>query len=193
MSLFSLYSLLHNPRFIARNFYRSRGVPLIRPSRHKQYIICGVPGRLQGELRMLLHNIEGSPKASAKSSLLYRFIGRRMLFVAGIASNKADKFTLVGANIYYFNDFDANQHLQTIHEGFIGVLPADRGLGVATALREAAYNNLKSLPLSGITTRIKKNNKSSLASAQKLGFSISSEFQKYQLSSDECYLFRPFR
>jgi RimJ/RimL family protein N-acetyltransferase len=156
-------------------------------------MICGVPSSLQYKLRMLLGNIEESPKASATSSLLYRFTGRRMLFVAGIASNKSEQFALVGANIYYFNDFDANQRFKTIHEGFIGVTQSDRGLGIATALREAAFNHFKDLPLSGITTRIRSSNKPSLASAQKLGFCVSSEFQKNELTSDEYYLYRSFR
>jgi hypothetical protein len=179
-------------RFLARNFRESLSLPLVKPSRVEQHLVFGVSRRQHSERTIILRCIEASPAVSLSSSILYNCIGSRMIFATSAPIEKTGKVTLTGINIYYFNDFDSRNGIHAIHEAFIGVLPSHRGRAIATALRQAAFNHFKSSIYSGITTRIKKNNRASLSSALKIGFSITQDFAKYQLIDDEVYLFRSF-
>jgi RimJ/RimL family protein N-acetyltransferase len=178
-------------RFLIRNFNKSLALPMIKASRLEQHLVFGVSHRLHRERAIILRSIEASPAVSFASSMLYDFLGSRMIFATSASPENVSKAALTGINIYYFNNFDAEHGLCTIHEAFIGVLPSQRGKGIATALRQAAFNHFKSSTYMGITTRIKRDNQASLSSALKLGFSDIPELGKPGLLDGEVYLFRP--
>ncbi|MCG8295045.1 MULTISPECIES: GNAT family N-acetyltransferase [Pseudomonas] len=77
---------------------------------------------------------------------------------------------IVGIELFYFNARDVSE--ATVHEGFIGVSEACRGLGLATKMRIAAKGHFKRNGLAGISTRIAQDNPASLLSALKSGFEI---------------------
>lgn len=115
-----------------------------------------------------------------------------MIFLSEETSPNPRSPKISALNIYYFNNFDAAQGLNTVHEAFIGVHKNSRGQGLATAIRQVAYEHFKQSTLAGITTRIKECNHASLSSAEKLGFVIMPSFQGSHGAGDELYLFRSF-
>lgn len=101
------------------------------------------------------------------SRLLLGVIGyRRLLIVA----EERETMSMVGLDLFYFNPRDLEE--STVHEGFVGVIPAYRGKGLATKMRITAKEHFQRNGLKGISTRISQGNKPSLMSALKLGFQI---------------------
>ena len=178
---------MKNPSFFSRNILKSFEMPIINPSRSDSHLIFGFSSTFRRDCSSLLGYLQECPAVTPSTWLLYRMIGKKMIFLC-----KSDGHARISAiNIYYFNNFDATQGLNTIHEAFIGVHRDKRGQGLATAMRQAAYEHFKNSTLSGITTRIKKDNLASLASASKLGFSPLTCLKRHHISDDEFYLVRP--
>jgi GNAT superfamily N-acetyltransferase len=119
--------------------------------------------------------------------LLYRIVGSKMVFVV----KKVGAAEIVAVNLFYFNDRDRCDN--TIHEGFIGVLPSCRGLGVASKLRRCAIANFERTQLSGISTRISISNAPSFRSAEKMGFRVVDRYFDANESEERCYLVRYFK
>lgn len=97
---------------------------------------------------------------------LYDLVGTKLMLVAVCSGDSGD--VIVGMNMYYFNPRDVRE--KTIHEGFIGVIPEMNGRGIATTMRLHAKQHFARAGLAGISTRISVANKSSLSSAEKVGF-----------------------
>lgn len=182
---------MQNPVFLARNTFKSFGIPVIKPSRVGNHLFFGLTSTLYRDFSLLLSRVEGSPVVTPSTWLLYRILGRKMVFLSKDASHNTDNPSISALNIYYFNDFDAAQGLNTVHEAFIGVHKNSRGQGLATAIRQVAYEHFKQSALAGITTRIKKCNHASLSSAEKLGFISMPSFQDSHGAEGELYLIRP--
>lgn len=179
--------------FVARNLFGSFRIPPIKDAFNKGYSIIGLNRKNAKEAFSLLEDIDGAPLVSKTRKMLYWFISRKMIFLLHENSGCSAAPRLLGINIYYFNKYDALCRINTIHEAFIGVHVSRRGQGIATLLRQAAFNHFKSTTLDGITTRIKKDNQASLVSAQKLGFVVTPELLKCQLDDDEHYMIRNLR
>lgn len=116
---------------------------------------------------------------------LYSRVGRRcMLVVEQREPFGASK--IVGMNMYYLNKRDVQEN--TIHEGFIGVVPEASGRGIATQMRQIAIRHFKSAGLSGISTRISLNSVASLMSARKIGFQAVEEYQEPSTGEQRYYM-----
>ena len=76
----------------------------------------------------------------------------------------------------------------TIHEGFIGVVPEASGRGIATKMRQMAIQHFKLAGFSGISTRISLNNSASLMSAKKIGFQPVEEYQEPSTGEKRYYM-----
>lgn len=116
---------------------------------------------------------------------IYSLFGQRFLLVVeqidGIGA-----FKIVGINIYYFNKRDVREN--TVHEGFIGVIPEMCGQGIATKMRQMAIRHFKMAGFSGISTRISLSNKASLASAIKIGFQPIEDYQEPSTGERRYYM-----
>jgi L-amino acid N-acyltransferase YncA len=116
---------------------------------------------------------------------LYKRIGSGCLFVVeqrgALGASK-----IVGMNMYYLNRRDFREN--TIHEGFVGVLPEAGGRGVATTMRQMAIEHFKSAGFSGMSTRISLNNMASLASAKKIGFQTIEKYQEPSTGEQRNYM-----
>lgn len=110
---------------------------------------------------------------SMSQRTLYRCIGNRCLFVVE-QIDVTGRSRIIAMNMYYLNRRDIQEN--TVHEGFIGVIPEFNGKGIATKMRRLAIEHFKAAGLSGISTRISLDNVASLVSAQKLGFVPSEEY-----------------
>lgn len=93
---------------------------------------------------------------------------------------------LVGMDMYYLNPRDFKEN--TIHEGFIGVIPECEGRGIATQMRILAKEHFRDAGFRGISTRISKNNLGSLNSAKKLGFEPVEAYFDTVMNEDRYYL-----
>lgn len=113
---------------------------------------------------------------------LYKTFGSKLLFVATDSNNDQ----IIGIDMFYFNPRDFNEN--TVHEGFIGVLPEYQGQGIATIMRQQAIKHFKKNGLAGISTRISKNNLGSLHSAEKLGFKPVEEYYDEAMGEERYYL-----
>lgn len=118
--------------------------------------------------------------------ILYKTFGDKILFLATDVGNKE----IVGMDMFYFNPRDFTEN--TIHEGFIGVLPDSEGQGIATQMRQEAIKHFKKYGLSGISTRISKNNLGSLHSAEKLGFTTVEEYFDSITNEERYYMVLSF-
>lgn len=107
-------------------------------------------------------------KTSRFRRILYRLYSDRIILIA-TRGLKPD-FKIIGINIYYLNVRDLLEN--TIHEGFIGVIPDEVGRGVATEMRRFAKSHFSKQGFKGISTRISISNHASLKSAQKMGFEL---------------------
>ncbi|EPJ1914332.1 GNAT family N-acetyltransferase [Vibrio cholerae] len=115
---------------------------------------------------------------------LFKRQSEKLILVSEIINGSESN--IVGMNLFYFNPRDFKEG--TIHEGFIGVLPEFEGRGLATAMRKHAIAHFRLSGLSGISTRISKNNISSLRSAEKLGFKPIEEYFDPVIQEDRYYL-----
>lgn len=113
---------------------------------------------------------------------LYSGFGSKLLIVA--ESKVSGK--LVGMDMFYFNPRDFKE--DTVHEGFIGVLPEAQGQGLATLMRKAAVEHFSKNGLEGISTRISISNLGSLRSAEKLGFKVVDEYFDKPMNEGRCYM-----
>ncbi|HCZ9577165.1 TPA: N-acetyltransferase [Vibrio cholerae] len=115
---------------------------------------------------------------------LFKRQSEKLILVSEVINGS--KSNIVGMELFYFNprDFKAG----TIHEGFIGVLPEFEGRGIATAMRKHAIAHFRLSGLNGISTRISKNNISSLRSAERLGFKPVEEYFDPVMQEDRYYL-----
>ncbi len=117
--------------------------------------------------------------------ILYSYIGRRCLLVAE-QKDAVGASKIVGMNMYYLNKRDVQEN--TIHEGFIGVVPEAGGQGIATKMRQIAIRHFKAAGFSGISTRISLNNTASLVSAKKIGFQPVEEYQEPSTGEQRYYM-----
>lgn len=93
---------------------------------------------------------------------------------------------LIGVDFFYFNERDLEE--LTVHEGFIGVARCFEGRGIATSMRFLAKLHFASAGISGISSRISKDNLASMASARKAGFKPVCLGAENEKTNDEYYL-----
>ena len=89
-------------------------------------------------------------------------------------------------HLFYMNPRDFKEN--TVHEGFIGVLPEYEGQGIATQMRKVAKQHFKQAGFSGISSRISKENLGSLHSAKKIGFEPVEEYFDNNMKEERYYL-----
>lgn len=127
-----------------------------------------------GSVSKIYQQLNGGAVFSWMQRKLFSRIGKRCFFV--VEKKCLDGTSRIfGVNMYYLNNRDVQEN--TIHEGFIGVVPEASGRGIATKMRQIAICHFKSAGFSGVSTRISLENKASLVSAKKNGFRIVEEYE----------------
>lgn len=121
---------------------------------------------------------------SISNKKLLEYCSKKLIIVAEkkVNGNKL----MVGMNLFYMNPRDFKD--QTVHEGFVGVLPDYQGQGIATRMRKHAISHFSKSGFKGISTRISRNNVGSLQSAEKLGFKSIEEYFDPNMGEDRYYL-----
>jgi RimJ/RimL family protein N-acetyltransferase len=147
------------------------------------FILRGADIKDLGQLKIIYSQLNNVDLSRSNIDLLKKCPGR-LILIAEVTNGS--KSNIVGMNLFYFNPRDFKEG--TIHEGFIGVVPEFEGKGIATAMRKHAIAHFRRSGLSGISTRISKNNNASLRSAEKLGFRPVEEYFDPAMQEDRYYL-----
>lgn len=135
-------------------------------SGNQEFVIRPIAKTELAVFRSLHHELRPGKSFSVWRRAVYRLWGHKLLWAAFAAPNGP----MIAFNMYYFREGEWRQHI--VHEAFIGVASAYRGLGIATALRQAAGRYFAECDVQGISTQIEGDNLPSLRSATKLGFQV---------------------
>ena len=103
-----------------------------------------------------------------------------------VVAHSVEQKKMVGVDFFYFNERDLEEF--TVHEGFIGVERSFEGRGIATNMRCLAKLHFAGAGISGISSRILKDNLASMASARKAGFEPLYLGAKNEEANEEYYL-----
>ncbi|NLN70817.1 MAG: GNAT family N-acetyltransferase [Chloroflexi bacterium] len=97
-----------------------------------------------------------------------KLVGKR---VCAVIFNHDEQ--MVGFNYYYFRESEVKDRI--IHHAFIGILPEERGKGLATALQTYAIDRLSKNKLTGISGNVKKTNTTSAKMLANVGFVLTDD------------------
>lgn len=171
--------------FAARNIRLARRIGDIKNEEFGDLIFRGYSASDAKAISEIYQELNDGAVFSRIQRELYSRVGRRCMLVV----EQRDPFgasKIVGMNMYYLNKRDIQEN--TIHEGFVGVVPEASGRGIATQMRKIAMRHFKSAGLSGISTRISLNNVASLMSAKKIGFRAVEEYKEPSTGEQRCYM-----
>lgn len=171
--------------FYIRNVRAANKIGKIKTEVIDTLIFRGYCSSDEKSISEIYKNLNDGAIYSLIQRMLFSRIGRQFMFVVE-EIDPLGKSQIVGMNMYYLNKRDHQEN--TIHEGFIGVLPKIAGQGVATKMREMAVSHFKMARFSGISTRISLNNVASLVSARKIGFQTVEEYQEQATCEQRLYM-----
>ncbi|WP_445006037.1 GNAT family N-acetyltransferase [Halomonas mongoliensis] len=134
-----------------------------------------------------LHDGNGLSKFK---KLLYRLCSGKVIIAAYSKFDAGSIKKIYAVDMYYVNKRDAEEN--TVHEGFIGVLPEAEGKGLATQMRSFASTVFHDAGLSGISTRISEDNIASMKSAKKQGFKVVERYFDETQGKFRCYMKKTF-
>lgn len=183
--ILKIKSLFKKSIFFITNYLKIRSVKRINEVKVGDIIIRGCKKKdykAVEEIYKKLNNKNIFPRAKR---WLYFMVGQQCLIVA-IKKDNSGSYSVVGINLYYINDRDIKEN--TIHEGFIGVLPEVGGQGISGKMRKEAIRHFKESGFYGISTRISLKNKASLSSAEKNGFKKVEEYFEASTGEKRCYM-----
>jgi len=175
--------------FFFRNINAARQIIEIRRQAFGEFIFRGYTELDADAIAEIYRQLNGGAVFSRVQRKLYRHIGKRCLFVVE-QKDTLGSSKIVAMNMYYLNRRDVREN--TIHEGFIGVLPEAGGKGIATKMRQMAVEQFRSSGFSGISTRISLDNSASIISAKKIGFQPVEEYQESSTGKQRYYMICKF-
>lgn len=185
MMLARVQSKLSGLAFAGRNISAARRLIEIRSEEIGELLFRGYSPSDADAISKIYYELNNGVDFSGLQRVLYRCIGKRCLLVVE-QRDAAGASKIVGMNIYYMNKKDVKEN--TIHEGFVGVVPEACGRGIATKMRQMAIWHFKSAGFSGISTRISLKNSASLVSAKKIGFQPVEKYQEPSTGEQRYYM-----
>jgi RimJ/RimL family protein N-acetyltransferase len=171
--------------FIARNIYAARKVSEIKNEKMGNLLFRGYLPSDASIISEIYQKLNNGNIFSRVQHELYSRIGRRFMIVVE-HGDISGATKIVGMNMYYLNRRDVKEN--TVHEGFIGVEPMMGGRGIATKMRQIAFQHFMSSNFFGISTRISLNNAASLNSAVKIGFQAVEEYREPSTGEQRYYM-----
>lgn len=178
-------SVISGLTFIARNIRAARKVPEIKSEKVEELLFRGYIPSDASAISAIYKKLNNETIFSCVQQELYSWVGRRYMIVVE-HGDISGATKIVGMNMYYLNKRDIQEN--TVHEGFIGVDPMMGGRGIATKMRQIAFQHFKSSNFSGISTRISLNNAASLNSAIKIGFQAVEEYRESSTGEQRYYM-----
>jgi RimJ/RimL family protein N-acetyltransferase len=182
-------SALVNIQFAFNNWTTLRNGHEIQPAEINGFFYRGMRRGDEQQLAAIYFKLNGRAKFSWSRRWLYRLLGSKLMLVATKHGPQGE--IVIGMNMYYINKRDKEEG--TVHEGFVGVLPAVQGLGIATALRQVAKHHFSTNGFKGISTRISVDNLPSLKSAHQLAFRPIEEYYDEASNVPRYYMICDFK
>lgn len=178
--------MMRIPRLSALGFFTLNLIKLslfqsVHTNNFNNYMVRGCKTSELEETENLYYTLNGRRFSRTQKLLLSLFSEKSLIITLDISNGN-----IIALDFYYLNKKDFVE--DTIHEGFIGVLPNYEGQGIATKMRQHAKAHFKKNGLSGISSRISKSNIASLKAAQKVGFIPIEEYYDNLLGEDRYYL-----
>lgn len=170
-------------KFFTINFLKLLAIESLPSLNHDNYVIRGCLKSELEEAERIYKTLNSRGFSRIQKMLLMLFSNKNLIITI---SNQNGYKKIVGINLYYINHRDFKEN--TIHEGFIGVIPESEGRGIATKMRKQAIEHFRNAGFKGISTRISQNNLGSLNSARKLGFEPVEEYFDSVMGEDRYYL-----
>jgi GNAT superfamily N-acetyltransferase len=169
-------------QFIITNLLMSLRVKPIKTQVFDEYILRGATKSDRGIANELYRSFHDGKDIRRSLQLLYfKFgLGRKLVFLL-IENNKP-----IGMAMYYFNKRDKRE--KTVHQGFTGVIPPFQGKGLATVVRRHALFHFKAGKLKGMSSRVSLDNKASLKSNEKIGFTPVEQYFDEDIQKERFYL-----
>lgn len=167
MTALRVKNILGAALYFVRNIIMARKLDVIDHKEYAGLIFRGYSDSDADSVSKIYSQLNDGAVFSFVQRCLYKYIGKRCLFVVEQV-NEVGLKQIVAMNMYYVNSKDIQEN--TIHEGFIAVVPQLNGRGIATEMRRMAIQHFKVAGFSGISTRISLSNTASLNSAKKIGF-----------------------
>lgn len=185
MILASFFSKLNSVIFFLNNIGLASGVPCIKEEKIGDLNFRGYQISDESEILKIYQNSNKGNGLSLLQRKLFSWIGSRFMIVVE-QKELSGQSRIVGMNMYYANKRDLKEN--TIHEGFIGVVPVLSGRGIATTMRKMAVNHFRLAGFIGISTRITVSNTASLRSAKNIGFESVEQYNDTQIQDDRYYM-----
>ena len=134
-------------KFFTINVLKLLPIDTLPNLNHDNYVIRGC---LKSELKEAekTYKILSGRGFSRVQRVLLRLFSDKNLIITISDQNGYKK--IVGVNLYYINHRDFKEN--TIHEGYIGVLPEFEGQGIATKMRVHAIEQFKKSSFFGISS-----------------------------------------
>jgi hypothetical protein len=175
---------------LQKTFFLSRQVGVRPENEHDGYRV-----RLAGkhdlpECLEVYTKLHGGAGLGNFKKLMYKLSGGKVIVVAVRVEEASGTSEIVGVDMYYVNERDAREN--TVHEGFIGVLPKAEGNGLATQMRSFASSIFQDAGLDGISTRISEDNIASMKSAKNQGFEVVERYFDEAQGKFRCYMKKTF-
>lgn len=170
--------------FLWRNFKQLRKAKCFPTVQIGEFIFRGFAHSDAKQVNRIYKELNNGAHLSFLRGILFCLLGKHLMLLASHRTESEN--TIIGMNMYYFNPRDINEN--TIHEGFIGVIPEAAGQGIATQMRKIAKAHFASLGIKGISTRISLNNVASLRSAEKLGSEPVEKYYDSHLNEERYYM-----
>lgn len=155
----------------------------IKKSSYREYQLRGAELSDLYRIKSIFLSLNRAEFAKSNEKILKRHPGKTIIVAESVVDGKRE---IVGMDLFYLNARDLSEN--TVHEGFVGVLPEFEGKGIATAMRKNAIAHFRCSGFSGISTRISKNNIASLRSAEQLGFKPVEEYFDLAMQEERYYL-----
>jgi GNAT superfamily N-acetyltransferase len=171
--------------FLIRNIHRSKNLTDAPQIKIGSIVFRGMNPADEPALKCIYHSLSNNTP-SFSQNILYRYYGRKLMLVAVYMDDQNKESGIVGMNKHYFNKRDLMD--DTVHSGYIGVVPEFEGRGIATNLRHLAKRHFSRNRVAGISSKISLNYSGSLKSAEKAGFRPVEKFSDPDSGEDRYYL-----
>lgn len=150
-----------------------------------EFTIRGCKRHELKKVTQFLEEMKSNAISSFYKKIIYFLFSEKIIFLV-LEKNKENEIKVVGINLYYINFKDLKN--STVHGGYIGVLPMNQGVGIATKLRWAAKKHFYKVGFWGISSRISISNRASLKTAEKMGYVVEYKYYDSSMNEERYYL-----
>lgn len=170
--------------FTVRNLHASRMLPEFQPvCLSDKYEVLSCSRELIPDIVRLAAVLPNSTKINIVIKTLLKLAGAKFCFV--LKDRSIEK--IIGYSLFFCNKKDIEEN--TIHEGYIGILPEYHGHGTGTAFRKAILKHFADCTdLYGTSSRVSLSNRASLMSNLKNGYAIKYRYFDKHMGEERVYM-----